>query len=142
MAMKMMDIKFNDGEDDMKDMQDLMNEIGQQALFMNHYELSAKTEISPIQWKKFLTDVRVSAFIAEELELLKKSKVAVMLKDVDTNKNTGQAQLLNTLLNQTKQNNKKEGPVFIYTQIPLNEAEQHAENVVMVDGIDPFENYK
>lgn len=140
--MKMMDIKFNDGEDDMKDMQDLMNEIGQQALFMNHYELSAKTEISPIQWKKFLTDVRVSAFIAEELELLKKSKVAVMLKDVDTNKNTGQAQLLNTLLNQTKQNDKKEGPVFIYTQIPLNEAEQHAENVVMVDGIDPFENYK
>lgn len=142
MAMKMMDIKFNEDEDDMKDMQDLMNEIGQQALFMNHYELSAKTEISPIQWKKFLTDVRVSAFIAEELELLKKSKVAVMLKDVDTNKNTGQAQLLNTLLNQTKQSNKKEGPVFIYTQIPLNEAEQHAENVVMVDGIDPFENYK
>lgn len=142
MAMKMMDIKFNEGEDDMKDMQDLMNAIGQQALFMNHYELSAKTEISPIQWKKFLTDVRVAAFIAEELELLKKSKVAVMLKDVDTNKNTGQAQLLNTLLNQTKQNNKKEGPVFIYTQIPLNEAEQHAENVVMVDGIDPFENYK
>lgn len=142
MAMKMMDIKFNEGEDDMKDMQDLMNEIGQQALFMNHYELSAKTEISPIQWKKFLTDVRVAAFITEELELLKKSKVAVMLKDVDTNKNTGQAQLLNTLLNQTKQNNKKEGPVFIYTQIPLNEAEQHAENVVMVDGIDPFENYK
>lgn len=142
MAMKMMDIKFNEGEDDMKDMQDLMNAIGQQALFMNHYELSAKTEISPIQWKKFLTDVRVAAFIAEELELLKKSKVAVMLKDVDTNKNTGQAQLLNTLLNQTKQNNKKEGPVFIYTQIPLNEAEQHAENVVMVDGVDPFENYK
>ena len=142
MAMKMMDIKFNEDEDDMKDMQDLMNEIGQQALFMDHYELSAKTEISPIQWKKFLTDVRVAAFIAEELELLKKSKVAVMLKDVDTNKNTGQAQLLNTLLNQTKQNNKKEGPVFIYTQIPLNEAEQHAENVVMVDGIDPFENYK
>ena len=142
MAMKMMDIKFNEDEDDMKDMQDLMNEIGQQALFMNHYELSAKTEISPIQWKKFLTDVRVAAFIAEELELLKKSKVAIMLKDVDTNKNTGQAQLLNTLLNQTKQNNKKEGPVFIYTQIPLNEAEQHAENVVMVDGIDPFENYK
>ena len=140
--MKMMDIKFNEDEDDMKDMQDLMNEIGQQALFMNHYELSAKTEISPIQWKKFLTDVRVAAFILEELELLKKSKVAVMLKDVDTNKNTGQAQLLNTLLNQTKQNNKKEGPVFIYTQIPLNEAEQHAENVVMVDGIDPFENYK
>ena len=142
MAMKMMDIKFNEGEDDMKDMQDLMNAIGQQALFMNHYELSAKTEISPILWKRFLTDVRVAAFINEELEMLKRSKVAVMLKDVESNKNTGQAQLLNTLLNQTKTEQKKEGPVFIYTQIPLNSAEQHAENVVMVDGIDPFEDYK
>ena len=142
MAMKMMDIKFREDEEEMIDMQSWMNEIGQQALFMNHYELAAKTEISPIQWKKFLTDVRVSAFITEELELLKKSKVAVMLKDVDTNKNTGQAQLLNTLLNQTRQTEKKDGPVFIYTQIPLNEAEQHAENVVIVDGINPFEDYK
>ena len=93
-------------------------------------------------WKRFLTDVRVAAFINEELEMLKRSKVAVMLKDVESNKNTGQAQLLNTLLNQTKTEQKKEGPVFIYTQIPLNSAEQHAENVVMVDGIDPFEDYK
>ena len=140
--LKMMDIPFRDDETDMLEMQDFMNDIGQEALFMNHYELSNKTEISPILWKKFLTDVRVSAFINEELEMLKKSKVAVMLKDVELNKNTGQAQLLNTLLNQTKTEQKKEGPVFIYTQIPLNEAEKHAENVVIVDGIDPFENYK
>ena len=133
MAMKMMDIKFNEGEDDMKDMQDLMNAIGQQALFMNHYELSAKTEISPILWKRFLTDVRVAAFINEELEMLKRSKVAVMLKDVESNKNTGQAQLLNTLLNQTKRSDKKEGPVFIYTQVPLNAQERGAENVVILD---------
>ena len=140
--LKMMDIPFKDEEADMLEMQDFMNELGQNALFMNHYELSAKTEISPISWKKFLTDVRVSAFINEELEMLKKSKVAVMLKDVELNKNTGQAQLLNTLLNQTKTEQKKEGPVFIYTQIPLNSAEQHAENVVIVDGVDPFEDYK
>ena len=140
--LKMMDIPFKNEEADMLEMQDFMNELGQNALFMNHYELSAKTEISPISWKKFLTDVRVSAFINEELEMLKKSKVAVMLKDVELNKNTGQAQLLNTLLNQTKTEQKKEGPVFIYTQIPLNSAEQHAENVVIVDGVDPFEDYK
>jgi hypothetical protein len=139
-ALKMMDIKFADDEEDMYEMQEFMNEIGQDALFMNHYELCAKTEISPIAWKKFLTDPRVAAFIQEELELLKKTKVALMLKDVETNKNTGQAQLLNTLLNQTKQTERKEGPVFIYTQIPLNEHEQHAENVVMIDGVDPFAN--
>ena len=140
--LKMMDIPFREDETDMLDMQDFINEIGQDALYMNHYELSAKTEISPILWKKFLTDVRVAAFINEELDMLKKTKVALMLKNVDSNKNTGQAQLLNTLLNQTKTEDKKEGPVFIYTQIPLNSAEQHAENVVMVDGIDPFEDYK
>lgn len=140
--LKMMDIQFRDDETDMLEMQDFMNDIGQEALFMNHYELSQKTEISPILWKKFLTDVRVAAFINEELEMLKKSKVAVMLKDVELNKNTGQAQLLNTLLNQTKTEQKKEGPVFIYTQIPLNESEKHAENVVTIDGINPFEDYK
>jgi len=140
--LKMMDIPFREDETDMLEMQDFMNEIGQEALYMNHYELSARTEISPIAWKKFLMDVRVCAFINEELDMLKKSKVALMLKDVESNKNTGQAQLLNTLLNQTKNEQKKEGPVFIYTQIPLNDAERNAENVVIVDGIDPFANYK
>ena len=140
--MNIMDIPFKENEKEFIDLQNLFNQIGQEALYMNHYELSAKTEISPILWKRFLTDVRVAAFINEELEMLKRSKVAVMLKDVESNKNTGQAQLLNTLLNQTKTEQKKEGPVFIYTQIPLNSAEQHAENVVMVDGIDPFEDYK
>ena len=65
--------------------------------------------------------------------MLKKSKVALMLKDVETNKNTGQSQLLNTLLNQTKGQERKEGPVFIYTQVPLNTEEQHAENVVILN---------
>ena len=57
---------------------------------------------SPIDWKHFLMDPEYQAYIAEELEMIKKTKVAVMLNTVDTNKNTGQAQLLNTLLNQTK----------------------------------------
>lgn len=142
MALKIMDIPFKEEEKDFIEMQGWVNEIGQDALYMNHYELAVKTDISPIKWKSFLMDVRVSVFIIEELDLLKKSKVAVMLKDVEENKNTGQAQLLNTLLNQTKQEQKKDGPVFIYTQIPLNENEQHAENVVMINGIDPFANYK
>ena len=71
--LKMMDIPFKDNETEMIEMQDFINEIGQEALYMNHYELSAKTEISPILWKRFLTDVRVAAFINEELEMLKRS---------------------------------------------------------------------
>ena len=126
---KFIDIKFKEDEQDLKDLQDLYNGIGQEALFMSHYELAERTSESPILWKKFLTDVRVAAFIEEELEMLKKSKVALMLSTVDSNKNTGQAQLLNTLLNQTKSVERKEGPVSIYTQVPLNDQERHADNI-------------
>ena len=124
-----MDIKFKDEETKFIELQDLFNNIGEQALFMSHYELAEVSGESPIDWKQFLMDPRVVAFVAEEMDMLKKSKVAVMLSQVDTNKNTGQAQLLNTLLNQTKASDRKEGPVFIYTQIPLNEEEEHASNV-------------
>lgn len=126
---KMMDIKFKADEEMFTELQDLMNGIGQNALYMSHYELAEQTGMSPISWKKFLLDPRVAAFISEEMDLLKRAKVSTMLSTVDTNKNTGQAQLLNTLLNQTKNTNRKEGPVFIYTHIPLNSQEEHAPNV-------------
>ena len=123
------DIKFKETETKFIELQGLFNDIGQSALFLTHYELAEMTGESPIDWKQFLMDPRVSAYIAEELEMIKKTKVAVMLNTVDTNKNTGQAQLLNTLLNQTKGSDKKEGPVFIYTQVPLNDQEIKANNV-------------
>ena len=126
---KMMDIKFKADEEMFIELQDLMNGIGQNALYMSHYELAEQTGMSPISWKKFLLDPRVAAFINEEMDLLKRAKVSTMLSTVDTNKNTGQAQLLNTLLNQTKNTDRKEGPVFIYTHIPLNNQEEHAPNV-------------
>lgn len=130
---KIMDIPFREDEQEFKDLQELFNSVGQGALFMTHYELADRTGESPIAWKQFLMDPRVAAFTVEEMDMLKKAKVATMLNTVDTNKNTGQAQLLNTLLNQTKGNDKKEGPVFIYTQIPLNEEEAHAKNVVIMN---------
>lgn len=130
---KIMDIQFKQGETDLIELQEMFNSIGHQALLMSHYELAERSGHSPIQWKTFLLDPRVAAVIAEELDMLKRSKVAIMLSSVDTNKNTGQAQLLNTLLNQTKTVDKKEGPVFIYTQIPLNTQERGAKNVVMAN---------
>ena len=130
---KIIDINFKENETVFKDLQELFNGIGQEALFLSHYELAERTGESPIDWKNFLMDPRVAAFINEEMDMLKKAKVAVMLKSVDTNKNTGQAQLLNTLLNQTKRSDKKEGPVFIYTQVPLNAQEKGAGTVVILN---------
>ena len=128
---KILDSKLNEDEKQMIALQDLFNSIGKQALLMSHYDLADMTDESPIDWKRFLMDARVSAFIAEEMDLLKKSKVAKMLNTIDQNKNVGQSQLLNTLLNQTKTSDKKDGPVFIYTQIPLNEQEKGAIHTVI-----------
>lgn len=133
MTNKIIDIKFKEEETLLQELQDMFNSVGEEALYMTHYELAERTGYSPIDWKTFLMDARVAAFIAEEMDMLKKAKVSVMLKTVDSNKNTGQAQLLNTLLNQSKVSDKKEGPVFIYTQIPLNDQEQHARNVVIIN---------
>lgn len=130
MALQIIDINFDKEKEELFcELQESFNEIGPEALQMTHYELAERSGDSPISWKKFLLDPRVSAYITEELDMLKKSQVSKLLSEASTSRSTGQAQLLNTLLNQTKVSEKKEGPVFIYTRIPLNDQELGAQNV-------------
>lgn len=130
MALQIIDINFDKEKEGLFcELQEAFNDIGPDALQMTHYELAERSGDSPISWKKFLLDPRVSAYITEELDMLKKSQVSKLLSEASTSRSTGQAQLLNTLLNQTKVSEKKEGPVFIYTRIPLNDQELGAENV-------------
>lgn len=135
---KILDIDFKDGK--MIKMLELFNDLGHNAIYMTHYELAEKTGnvYQPTDWKEFITHPKVVNAINEELNLIKRAKVMLLLKDIENNKSTGQAQLLNTLLNQNKENVAKEGPVFIYTYIPPNPQEVHAGNVVISD-VDPFE---
>lgn len=130
-------IKFGPNETELKELQDTFNEIGERALYMNHYELMEVSGIDSLRWREFLTDSRIINFINDELELIKRSKMTLMLKDIDNNRSTGQAQLLNTLLNQAKASNIKEGPAFIYCYIPPNAQERNAPNVEVLD-VDPF----
>lgn len=132
-ANTMINVTFKPEETRLAEMQKVFNGLGYDALFMSHYDLANYTKYSPIEWKEFITDPRVAAFISEEMELLKKAKLANMLKQADSNRNVGQVQLLNTLLNQTKNNDKKEGPAFVYCWVPLNENERHANNVEVQD---------
>lgn len=130
MAVQIIDINFDKEKEKLFcELQEAFNNIGPEALQMTHYELADRSGDSPISWKKFLLDPRVGAYISEELDMLKKYQVSKLLNEASTSKSTGQAQLLNTLLNQTKVSEKKEGPVFIYTRIPLNDQELGAENV-------------
>lgn len=130
-------IQFAANEPELKELQNTFNDIGERALYMNHYELMEVSGIDSLRWREFLTDARVINFINDELELIKRSKITLMLKDIDNNRSTGQAQLLNTLLNQTKASGIKEGPAFIYCYIPPNTQERNADNVEVLD-VDPF----
>lgn len=135
--MRVMDIKFQEHEIEYQQLQVAFNDIGPDALYMSHYELAESSQFSAIIWKQFLTDSRVQDFLQSELALMQQASIMKMMRDIDQSKSTGQAQLLNTLIQQTNTNKKKDGPVFIYTYVPLNEEEQHAPNTI-ISTSDPF----
>src|SRR5574344_408209 len=135
--MRVMNIQFNEFEIELQQMQEAFNDIGVDALYMSHHELAAATEFNAMSWREFLMDPRVREFLESELALMQQASIMKMMKDIDQSKSTGQAQLLNTLIQQTSQSKKKDGPIFIYSYIPLNEEETYAPNVQTLQS-DPF----
>jgi uncharacterized protein YqcC (DUF446 family) len=135
--MRIMNIQFNEFEVELQQMQEAFNDIGVDALYMSHHELAAATEFNAMSWREFLMDPRVREFLESELALMQQASIMKMMKDIDQSKSTGQAQLLNTLIQQTSQNKKKDGPIFIYSYVPLNEEETYAPNVQTLQS-DPF----
>lgn len=133
----MLDIDFKEKE--MNDLRDAFNELGSDALFLSHYELEQHTDYSANAWRKFLLNEDVSSYINAELQLLRDTEMKKLMKDVSNKRGqVGTAQLI-TALDKVgiKTKTKDDGPVFIYTYVPLTESEQHADNVVMLDK-DPF----
>lgn len=135
--MRMMNIDFGEYEIELQQMQEVFNDLGEDALYLTHHELAAATEFNAIAWRQFLSDPRVQDFLQAELNLMQQSSIRKMMKDIDQSKSTGQAQLLNTLITQNNVNKKKEGPIFIYSYVPLNEEEQYAPNTQALSS-DPF----
>ena len=108
------------------------------AITMNHYDFAEDTEYSEEQWLNFLSETDVIDYIDKQLSVIQKAELAKMIKDVGSSNSVGQAQLMNALnkMNENK-TEKKEGPVFIYTYVPLTEPQQEADNVQTEEN-DPF----
>ena len=107
--------------------------LEQKAIAMNHYDLARITHIKDVQlWKKFLTDPEVSSYIDQEAQILTQTELRKLTSDVSDSRSVGQAQLINAInkLNDTKLT--KEGPIFIYTYIPLSSNQKQADNVVQL----------
>ena len=140
----MMNILFNEEEILFIAMQDAFNEIDN-ALFKDHYELAQETHYSPLDWRKFLADPRVVDWFDQETQFITQAKYRKLLKDLSSDsKSTGTAQIMNSLQNAMKvQGKKDEGPIFIYTYVPLNDQELHAKNVKTVDAnLQPTDIFK
>lgn len=112
--------------------------IGQTALFMSHYDLARESQINDSHlWKLFLMEPEVADWITSEIQVLQKTELKKMIKDIGDSNSVGKAQLINVLSKLNEDHKDKEGPVFIYSYVPLSEEQKKAENVQILEH-DPF----
>ena len=110
----------------------------EEAITMNHYDFAEETDYSEDQWLDFLSETDVKEYIDKQLKVIQQAELSKMIKDIGSSNSVGQAQLMNALqkLNENK-TIKKEGPTFIYTYVPLTDAQKEADNI-KEEEIDPF----
>ena len=119
-------------------MLDFFNALGKDAFVKSHWELAGMSTYSVDDWREFLTDPTVVRYIKEEMLATADVETRKIVSNISTNaKSTGTAQTLMALGKTQGNGGKKDGPVFIYMAVPLNEREQHAPNVQTLD-TDPF----
>ena len=107
-------------------------QLGESALYLNHYQLAAQTHIKdPILWKLFLTDPRIADYISSEMNLIRTASINEIIHKAPNSKSVGQAQLINALVKIDETAANKNGPVFIYSYVPLNEEQKYAPNVAL-----------
>ena len=112
--------------------------LGIDALTMTHYDLAEKTEEKDITvWKSFLLDPQVSDWITSEIKIMQNAELNKMIQDISSSKSVGQAQLMQALSKINSGVSIKEGPIFIYTYVPLNSEQMQAPNTNILKS-DPF----
>ena len=105
-------------------------ELGANALKSNHYTLSLTTTITdPAIWKEFLMEQDVSEYINQETALLQQAEFRNILLNTARDNSAGRAQLINAMMSVNQRQNKKEGPIVIYSYVPLNEQQMKADNI-------------
>ena len=121
-------------------MEEAFLSLGKQGLTMNHYDLAEVTEFNnPNDWKIFLQNEWVAKYVKDEFNAIQDSELRKLIMNISDSSSVGKAQLINSLQKLLSDNNedRKSGPAFIYTYIPLTEEEKHADNVEVLEH-DPF----
>ena len=114
--------------------------LGKEGLTMNHYDLAEITTINDAaQWKHFLQNEYISKYINDEFTAIQDSELRKLIMNISDSSSVGKAQIINSLQKVLNEHagDKKSGPAFIYTYVPLTENEQQANNVEVLKH-DPF----
>ena len=122
-----------------KDCWEIFMNLGEDGLYMNHYQLAQNTTIEDAwQWKSFLTDPKTVDYINTEMNLIRSAALNEMVHKAPNSNSVGQSQLINALGKLDEKATKKEGPIFIYSYVPLNDEQQYAPNIrkVSAEGIE------
>lgn len=111
----------------------IFKSLGKESLSMSHYDLEEATDVDATVWKQFLLEPSVSEWVKSEHKLIQDSELKKLVKDVSKSRSVGQAQLMNTLTKLNEEKTIKDGPVFIYTYVPMNSEQAHAPNTNSTD---------
>ena len=79
----------------------------------------------------------VTDFINQETNLLQQAEFRSILLNTARDNSAGRAQLINAMMSVNNKQTKREGPVIIYSYIPLNAQQLKAENIE-INKNDPF----
>ena len=117
-------------EDNFYALQEAWNNLEpHEALAADQYVLADMTGIDASQWRDFLRDGNVAKYIDSELELIKKAQMRDLIFKATTNdKSVGTAQMINAI-SKTMEDDSAETNFYIYSHVPLNEAECEADFV-------------
>lgn len=104
--------------------------LGANGLKANHYILATMTPISEAAiWKEFLMEPDVSDYINQETALLQQAEFRNILLNTARDNSAGRAQLINAMMSVNNKQTKKDGPIIIYSYVPLNEQQLKAPNI-------------
>lgn len=104
---------------------------GKIALESNHFELAELLGDTPHTWLEFLNTPEAKEYIDTQHFAIISATRAKMLMNANDNRSTGAAQLFSGINAYFEDMKKKDrnGPIFIYTYVPLNSEQEKASNI-------------
>ena len=115
-------------------LKEVYHNLGAIALTLNHYELAEKTGFATAAtWKEFLMEPEIKQYISTETAIIRNAELNKITTELKGSRSVGQAQLISALTKLEDQTASVDGPVFIYSYVPLSEDQRAASNVRIED---------